>query len=95
MGRARIGRGKKEIVSRIRVRGIIAWRGIKNVVIRVTIEKIMTEKRRSGGRKMRIIVMIRMGMIRKGMRRTRGEEKEKGVIETYIEYNTMVIIILI
>jgi len=39
-----IGRGKKEIVSRIRVGGIIAWRGGKNVVIRTTMEKRMTEK---------------------------------------------------
>jgi len=36
-----------------------------------------------------------MGMMRKGMRRTRGEEKEKRVIETYIEYNAVVIIVLI
>jgi len=40
-------------------------------------------------------MIIRMGMIRKRMRRTRGEEKEKRVIETYIEYNTMVIVVLI
>jgi len=44
---------------------------------------------------MRMIVMIRMGIIRKRMRGTRGEEKEKRVIETYIEYNTMVIVVLI
>jgi len=44
---------------------------------------------------MRIIVIIRMGIIRKGIRRTRGEEKEKRVIETYMEYNAMVIAILI
>jgi len=36
-----------------------------------------------------------MGVIRKRMRRTGGEEKEKRVIGTYIEYNTMVIIVLI
>jgi len=36
-----------------------------------------------------------MRIIRKRMRRTGGEEKEKRVIETYIEYNTMVIVILI
>jgi len=44
---------------------------------------------------MRIIVVIRIGIIRKGIRRTRGEEKEKRVIETYMEYNAMVIVILI
>jgi len=44
---------------------------------------------------MRIIVIIRMRIVRKGMRRTRGEEKEKRVIETYIEYNAIVIIVLI
>jgi len=44
---------------------------------------------------MRIIVIIRMRIIRKRIGRTRGEEKEKRVIETYIEYNAMVIVILI
>jgi len=44
---------------------------------------------------MRIIVIIGMRMIGKGMIRTRGEEKEKRVVETYIEYNAMVIIVLI
>jgi len=44
---------------------------------------------------MGIMVIIRMGIIRKGMRRTRGEEKEKRVMETYMEYNAMVIVILI
>jgi len=39
MGRVRIGRRKKEIVSRIRVGGIIAWRGRKNVLIRRMMEK--------------------------------------------------------
>jgi len=46
MGRVGIGRRKKEMVSRIRIRGIIAWRRGKNVVIRTTMEKRMTEKRR-------------------------------------------------
>jgi len=45
MGRIGIGRRKKEIVSRIRVRGILAWRRGKNVVIRTTMEKRITEKR--------------------------------------------------
>jgi len=45
MGRVGIGRRKKEIVSRIRIRRIIAWRRRKNVVIRTTIEKRVTEKR--------------------------------------------------
>jgi len=40
-----MGRRKKEIVSRIRIRGILAWGGGKNVVIRTTMEKRMTEKR--------------------------------------------------
>jgi len=44
---------------------------------------------------MRIIMIIRMRIIRKRMRRTRREEKEKRVIETYIEYNAMVIVVLI
>jgi len=44
MGRVGIGRRKKEIVSRMRVRGIIAWRRRKNVVIRTTMEKRMMEK---------------------------------------------------
>jgi len=44
---------------------------------------------------MRIMVIIRVGIIRKRIGRTRGEEKEKRVIETYIEYNVMVIVVLI
>jgi len=40
-------------------------------------------------------MIIRMGIIRKGLRRIGGEEKEKRVIGTYIEYNTMVIVVLI
>jgi len=44
---------------------------------------------------MRVIMIIRMGIMRKRMRRTRGEEKEKRVIEIYMEYNAMVIVILI
>jgi len=39
--------------------------------------------------------MIRMGIIRKRMRRTGREEKEKRMIGTYIEYNTMVIMVII
>jgi len=46
MRRVGIGRGKKEIVSRIRVRGVVAWGRRKNVLIRTTMEKRMTEKRR-------------------------------------------------
>jgi len=95
MGRIGIGRGKKEIVNRIRVRGIIVWGRRKNVVIGMTMEKRVTEKRGWGRRTMRIIAMIRMSMIRKRMRRTRGEEKEKRVIGIYIEYNAMVMIVLI
>jgi len=44
---------------------------------------------------MRIIVIIGVGIMRKGIRRTGGEEKERRVIGTYIEYNAMVITVLI
>jgi len=44
---------------------------------------------------MRVIVIIRVRMMRKGIRRTRREEKEKRVIGTYIEYNVIVITVLI
>lgn len=40
-------------------------------------------------------VLMRIGMMRKGIRRTRGEEKEKRVMGTYIEYNVIVMMVLI
>lgn len=65
------------------------------MLIRTTMENEVRRRRGWEKGKIGIIMILRIGMIRKRIGGTEGEEQEKRVMRTYIEYNVIVIIVLI
>lgn len=94
LGRRRIRGRKRDVVYRMRLRRVIIWRSIKNVVIRRVIENkvIMMSKRTNG--KWEILILVVRWIVMKinggGRKRYSGGR----LIIKYIEYNAIVVIVL-